>query len=295
MKCAPFRVARPTSLDEVVHTLADHGDVAKVLAGGQSLIPLLALRLARFDILVDLNHVDELAGIEVRDTSLRIGAMTRQAAVATNADVQAQVPLLAEATGLIGHFQIRNRGTIGGSLAHADAAAEYPAVAIALDFDFEIATPRATRRVPAAEFFQGYWTTALAEDEILAAVYVPTGAGPRRGSSINEFARRHGDFALAGAVAAVSLTDEGAISEAAFSVFAAADRPLRLSALEAAVLGQAPENVDMSAAAGDVVADLTPPEDLHASADFRKHLLRHLLADAFAESVRRAKGAASVR
>jgi carbon-monoxide dehydrogenase medium subunit len=269
--------------------LAEHADDAKLLAGGQSLIPLLALRLTRFNVLIDLNGVDGLSGVERQNGSLSIGAMTRQADIAASQLVTEHVPLLAEATGLIGHFQIRNRGTIGGSLVHGDAAAEYPAVALALDFEFEMLGPQGSRRVPAAEFFLGFWTTAVAEDEILTAVHAPLGFASRRGHAIKEFARRHGDFALAGAVASIGVGDTGAVSDAAFAVFAAADRPLRLPGLEAAVVGHLPDEIEIDIAADAAVSELSPGDDIHASADFRRHLLRHLLADVFAESIHRVK------
>jgi aerobic carbon-monoxide dehydrogenase medium subunit len=295
VKPARFKVDRPGSVDEGLRSLAEYGDAAKVLAGGQSLIPLLALRLTRFDVLVDLNGVEGLSGVERRNGFLSIGAMTRQTDIEGNPMVREHVPLLAEATGLIGHFQIRNRGTIGGSLVHADAAAEYPAVALALDFEFEIQSPQDSRRVPAADFFLGHWTTAVAEDEILIAVHAPIGSAARRGQAIREFARRHGDFALAGAVASIGIGGDGAVEDAAFTVFAAADRPLRLPGLEAELVGHPPKEIDIEAAAQAAVSELSPGDDIHASAEFRGHLLRHLLADAFTESVRRVQGTSHAR
>jgi aerobic carbon-monoxide dehydrogenase medium subunit len=183
MKPAPFDYHAPTSVSEAVELLSQFGDDAKVLAGGQSLVPMLALRLARFDHLVDLGRITELRQIERSNGTLRVGAMVPQAAIERNPDVAAVSPLLARATPLIGHFQIRNRGTVGGSLAHADPAAEYPAVALALDVDLEVAGASGSRRVAAQDFFLSTWTTVLAPDELLVAINFPIWAG-RVGFSI---------------------------------------------------------------------------------------------------------------
>src|SRR5215471_18061591 len=164
MKPAPFVLDQPESVDEVVGLLAEHGDEAKVLAGGQSLVPMLALRLTRFEHLVDVNRVPALAGVETVNGSLRVGAVTRHRVVERSADVADAVPLLARATAKVGHFQIRNRGTLGGAIAHADPAAEQPAVACALDAAMEITSTRGVREVPASDFFVGTWTTALDAD-----------------------------------------------------------------------------------------------------------------------------------
>src|SRR6478752_6912119 len=203
MKPAPFAYHAPTTVADVVSALDTLGDEAKVLAGGQSLVPMLNLRLARFEHLVDIARV---------------------------------VPLLAEATPFIGHFQIRNRGTIGGSLAHADPAAEYPAVAVALDATFRVASAGGTRAVAAGDFFTGVWSTALEADELLTAIELPVWTG-HTGFGVAEFARRHGDFAIAGAVAAVELDGER-VARAAIAVFGVAGVPLRLGNVEAAAVGQ---------------------------------------------------------
>ena len=197
MKPAPFEYHAPESLADVTALLAEHGDEAKVLAGGQSLVPMLALRLTRFEHIIDLNRVDELRGVERANGTLTVKSMTRQAAVEHDTAAGEAVPLLAEALPLIGHFQIRNRGTVGGSIAHADPASELPAVALALDAELEVAGANGTRRVPAADFFLGTWTTSIGEDEILSAVHFPVWQG-RTGFAVEEVARRSGDFALAG-------------------------------------------------------------------------------------------------
>ena len=204
MKPANFDYHRTEEAADAVRLLAELGDEAKLLAGGQSLIPMLALRLTVFGHLVDIGRIDGLRRIERRAGEVRIGAGTTAAAVEHNADVAAGVPLLARATPFVGHFQIRNRGTIGGSLAHADPAAEYPAVAVALDAELEALSPRGTRRIPASAFFTGLWGTVLEPDELLTGVTFPVWSG-RCGFAVEELARRHGDFAISGAAVAVEL------------------------------------------------------------------------------------------
>jgi carbon-monoxide dehydrogenase medium subunit len=190
MKAARFRYHRPETKAEVVELLAAHGESAKPLAGGQSLVPLLALRLARFEHLVDLNRVPELQEVRASDRAVSIGSMTRQAAVEADQALAASVPLLVRSTPLIGHFQIRNRGTVGGSLAHGDPASEYPAVALALDARLEVEGPGGRRIIPAGEFFLSTWTTALAADELLERAVFPVWAG-RCGFAVEEVARRY--------------------------------------------------------------------------------------------------------
>ena len=181
--------------------VAEFGDEAKVLAGGQSLVPVLALRMARFEHLVDLNRIPALRYVHADNGVTRVGAMTTHASIGASAEIRRRVPLLAEATPHIGHFQIRNRGTIGGSLSHADPGAEYPAVALALDAGIVLTSARGTRTVAAAEFFTGTFTTAAEPDEVLTEVRF---TGRPQGCAVLELARRHGDFALAGVVALVS-------------------------------------------------------------------------------------------
>jgi len=188
VKPAPFDYHCPGELAEAIAILQRHGDEAKVLAGGQSLIPLLSLRLSRFEHLVDLRAIEELHGIMAVDGSIRVGAMTTQANVTRSQDAAA-VPLLAKATSHIGHHQIRNRGTLGGSLAHADPAAEYPAVAIAVDASLEVVGPNGSRRIPAGKFFMSTWVTAMAPDEVLVAAHFPVWPGSC-GWAVDEVARR---------------------------------------------------------------------------------------------------------
>jgi aerobic carbon-monoxide dehydrogenase medium subunit len=273
MKPAPFDYHAPTTADEAVALLAELGDEAKLLAGGQSLIPMLALRLAAFEHLVDLGRVDELRGIGRVNGSVRVGAGTTQSAIERSAEVASAVPLLARATPYIGHFQIRNRGTIGGSLAHADPAAEYPAVALALDAELEILSAGGTRRtVPAAEFFDGLWSTAVGDDELLTAATFPVWTG-RCGFAVHEFARRHGDFAIAGAAVAVELDGDDRVRNCGIGLLGLGSTPERASAAEAALLGARIDDVDADEIGRLAVAGLeSVPADLHGSADYRRRV-----------------------
>jgi carbon-monoxide dehydrogenase medium subunit len=263
MKPAPFTHHVPERLDEVLSLLAEHGDEAKVLAGGQSLVPMLALRLARFEHLVDVNRVEGLAGLSRVDGALRVGATTRHRVLERDAGVASAVPLLARATRHVGHFQIRNRGTIGGALAHADPAAEQPAVAVALDAVLEVASGSGRREVPAAEFFEGTWSTALGDDELLTAVRFPLWEG-RTGFAVEEIARRSGDFALVGVVCGVSVVAAG-VDRAAIAFFGVGGTPVRA--------GHAEEALKAGASLDDVAAvavrNLDPSDDLHATGAYR--------------------------
>jgi carbon-monoxide dehydrogenase medium subunit len=267
VKPAPFEYHAPETVDEVCGLLAEHGDEAKVLAGGQSLVPMLALRLTRFGHLVDVNRVGELSGCAPENGTVVVRAATRQRVMERDGAIAAAVPLLALATPLIGHFQIRNRGTVGGSLAHADPASEYPAVAVALGAELELARRGgARRRVGAENFFVGTWTTAAEPDELLVAARFPV--WPKRsGFAIEELARRHGDFALAGVACAVTA------GRAGIALFGVGSTPVRARAAEEALVGGAAP-VDVAQAA---VAGLEPPADVHASSTTRLRISRHLV------------------
>jgi carbon-monoxide dehydrogenase medium subunit len=269
VKPAPFDYHAPSTVDEAVGLLAELGDGAKVLAGGQSLVPMLALRLAIFDHLVDLRRVEELRSIERRNGDLWIGAGTTQATIEASAEVSTASPLLARATPFIGHFQIRNRGTLGGSMAHADPAAEYPAVALALDAEIEAQSPTGRRTIPASRFFHGTWSTDLADDEVLVGVRFPVWEG-RCGYAIEELARRHGDFAVAGAVVAVQLDDDGRVIRCGIGLLGLGSTPERATTAEAAVLGVAAADLDATEVGRTALATLDAvPSDLHASAEYR--------------------------
>ncbi|MBV9950536.1 MAG: xanthine dehydrogenase family protein subunit M [Acidimicrobiia bacterium] len=288
MKPAPFDYHVPESVDDAVGLLASLGDTAKLLAGGQSLVPMLALRLAVFEHLVDLRRVEELRGIERRNGSLWVGAGTRQAVIEASDEVRAAAPLLAQATPLIGHFQIRNRGTVGGSLAHADSAAEYPAVALTLDAELEAQSPRGRRTIPATEFFTGVWSTALDEDELLLGVLLPVWEG-RCGFAIEELARRHGDFALAGATVAVELDCDDRVARCAIGLLGLDSVPRRGSAAETAAVGRAIHELDPQEIGRAAVAELdNVPADLHAPADYRRRVGAEMVSRAWTRAVEEA-------
>jgi carbon-monoxide dehydrogenase medium subunit len=268
MKLPPFEYEAPTTVAEAIDLLAEHLDEASVLAGGQSLIPLLALRLARPEVLIDINGLDELSGISVADGWVTIGAVTREYVAEESKAVAGAVPLLAAALPLIGHEAIRSRGTIGGSLAHADAAAELPAVARALDAEFVVRGPSGMRVIPAAQWFEGYLTTARRPDELLVEVRFPA-ARQGTGVSFEEVARRHGDFAIVGLAVSLVLSG-GVISDARLAFAGVSDVPVRAAAAEDLLAGERPSAELFAAAARRATGDLDPPADLHGSSDYRK-------------------------
>jgi carbon-monoxide dehydrogenase medium subunit len=281
MKPPPFEYHAATSVDEAVALLAEHGEDAKVLAGGQSLVPLLALRLARPAHVVDINRVGELAAV-TNGNGLRVGSLVRQR-VAERSDVVGTNPLLVRALGLIGHTAIRNRGTIGGSIAHADPAAELPTVLRALDGEVEATSTRGARTVAAADLFEGFLTTSLAPDELVTAVRFPAWA-PGTGWSFQEFSRRSGDFAIAGVAAALRLDGKGMIADARIALSGMAPVPVRAAKAEAALAGQQPSDEVWAAASQDAVAGLDPPSDIHGTAAYRRHLAGVLARRALREA-----------
>jgi carbon-monoxide dehydrogenase medium subunit len=289
VKPAPFDYHAPESVADVVGLLGEHGDEAKVLAGGQSLVPMLALRLTRFEHLVDITRVEELHGIARSNGSLRIASATPQAVAEHEPLVAAAVPLLGRAIPHIGHFQIRNRGTVGGSLAHADPASELPAVALALDATFEATGPSGAREIAASEFFIGTWTTALGDDEVLVATRFPVWEG-RVGFGFGEVARRSGDFALAGVVAAVGLDDDDRIERVAVGLFGVSSTPVRATSTEAALTGQpaAADTVKGAALAG--AAELDTVSDVHATGSYRRRVAAHLMETALDAAIEEARG-----
>ena len=272
MKAAPFDYHAAQTTEEAVALLADLGDEARVLAGGQSLIPMLALRLAVFEHLVDVGRIDALQGIEPRHGVVRIMAATTDRAIEHSAVVAGSVPLLARATPLVGHFQIRNRGTLGGSIAHADPAAEFPAVALALDAEIEALSTRGLRNIAASDFFTGLWSTALAPDELLVAMSFPVWSG-RCGFAVEEFARRHGDFAIAGAAVALELDGEDRVLRCAIGLMGLGAAPMRAVEVEGHLLGRVVTAQDAEVAgrdAMDACADVI--SDLNGSVKFRKRV-----------------------
>jgi aerobic carbon-monoxide dehydrogenase medium subunit len=275
MKLPPVDYEAPATVSEAVELLAEHADEASVLAGGQSLIPLLALRLARPAVLIDINGIAELSGVTVTDGRLAIGAMTREYVAEESETVAEAVPLLAAALPLIGHEAIRSRGTVGGSLAHADPAAELPAVARSLDAEFVVVSQSGERVVPAAEWFEGYLTTSRHPDELLAEVRFPT-AGPGTGISFQEVARRHGDFAIVGLATSLTLSD-GAISDARLAFAGISDVPVRAGVAEELLVGERPSAELFDEAARSATKNIDPPADLHGSSDYRKKVAAALV------------------
>ena len=290
MKPPRFEYAAPEKLDEAVALLSQHGDRAKILAGGQSLVPLLNFRLARPEMLVDVNRVTELAYVRPVQSSVAIGALTRQHTLERAEVIRTKLPIVAEACRLIGHLPIRHRGTVGGSLAHADPASELPAVMVALEAEMTVTRRGGRRTIPAEQFFTGMHTTALAPDELLTEVRVP-GLPPRTGGAFIEIARRAGDFALVGVAALVTLDDAGRVSRARLALCGAGPTPIRAREAERVLVGERPDGRALDEAVDRLTAATDPPSDIHASAAFRKKLARHVGRQALELAARRAGGA----
>jgi carbon-monoxide dehydrogenase medium subunit len=292
MKPAPFEYVCPRTLDEALSVLAEHGPDAKPLAGGQSLIPALNFRLATPSLLVDLNGLDELSYIEDGAGGLRIGGMTRQRAVERSALVRSRFPLVTETMPHIAHPAIRNRGTIGGSLAHADPAAELPAVMVALNATIALRSKSGDRAVPASDFFVGLFSTALQPGELLTQIRIPP-ARERSGFAFLEISRRHGDFALAGVAAAVELDEAGRCAGARIALFSVGDRPMPADQANRMLVGQVP-SVEVIRAAAEAAAtrDIDPPGDIHASARYRRQLANVLTRRALERAFQRAERSA---
>jgi len=284
MKPRGFDYIAPTTLQDALQALHDGGEEARVLAGGQTLVPIMNFRLATPDLLVDINGVRELSGIDVQpDGSLRIGAMTRHRMVELSNLVRDAMPMLHAAMPLIAHVQIRNRGTIGGSLAHADPSAEWPALCLALDAKITVTNLSGSRVIPAAEFSQGMLTTALEPGEILTAVDFPPWK-PGRRFGLQEMSRRTGDFALAGIACTVDFDGSDTVTASRIVVFGVEDQPLLLDAVSSAIRGRKLTDAllrDVGELAATVVS---PRSDFHASEDYRRELVDVLLRRALAQA-----------
>jgi carbon-monoxide dehydrogenase medium subunit len=271
MKLPPFEYHAPDSLDEVLAILAEHGGEAKIIAGGQSLVPLLAMRLARPGHVVDVNRVPELSGIDDHDGQMVFGTTARQRTAERSSLVGQRLPLLTDALHLVGHPAIRTRGTIGGSVAHADAAAEIPCVIAALDGSVVVRSARGARTIEAADWFRGHFTTAIEDDECAVEVRVPI-PDPSSGYAFCEVARRHGDFALVGVAAVLTIDSAGLISDARIALMGVADVPYRARSAEDALVGVEPTIDAFTAAAQTAAGGLRPASDVHGSAAYRSHL-----------------------
>jgi len=290
MKPAPFEYFDPKTVEEAVSLLREHGEDAKVLAGGQSLVPLLHMRMARPEALIDLSRVQGLEYIRETDGVLAIGAMTSKRAVERSGLVKRRQPLLHAATLLIAHPQIRNRGTVGGSMAHADPAAEYPAVALVLDAELRAVGPDGERTIKAGDFFVSYLTTALEPAEVLTEVRFPMPADGT-GWAFREVSRRHGDFAMAGAAVTLSAEGAGRCTEARIVLFGVGPTPIRVHGAEQMLVGETLGQALLELAGHRASEDLDEPlSDVHASAEFRRHLAEVLTRRALAEAMARAGG-----
>ena len=276
MKAPRFAYARPASLAEALALLAEYKDDARVLAGGQSLVPMMNFRVAAPKVLVDINRIAGLSGIKVAKNHLRIGALTRHVEIERSAEIAHHLPLIAAAMPHIAHPAIRNRGTFGGSCALADPAAELPACAIALGAIFVVAGKKSERRIAAEDFFKGLYATALKAGELLVAAEFPL---PKSGyaSAFGELARRHGDYAMVG-VAAHGSTQGGKLSDMHVVFFGVEDRPERTARLERALDGQPATQKTVESAIAELDADLSPRADLHGSAATKLHLAKVLAA-----------------
>jgi CO/xanthine dehydrogenase FAD-binding subunit len=287
VKPARFEYHAPPSLDEAIALLARYDGDAKLLAGGQSLVPLLNFRLARPAALVDLNRIPSLAYIREEDGLVRFGAMTRQRTIEFSPVVAQRVPLLHAATRWVGHLPIRSRGTIGGSIAHADPSAEYPAVLTALEGEVVVRGPKGERRLAPADLFETYLTTTLAADEVLTEVRLPV-APAGAGWAFEEFARRHGDFAIVG-VAAMVVRDGERCRTARLATAGAGPVPRRLRAAEEILERDGLGDAAIEAAARRASELVEPDGDIHASADYRRHLTGVFTARALKRAVERSR------
>ena len=277
VKPAPFRYERAETAAEAIDFLAAEGERAKALAGGQSLVALMNMRLARPEVLLDLGRLEELRFQEERNGAIEIGAMTTQADLEQRDDLQAACPLLADAMPYVGHAAIRNRGTVGGSIAHADPAAELPVVLQALAGSVVLSSSRGDRTVDAAEFFKGFLATATEPDELLRSVSFPR-AEPGTSFAFEEFSRRPGDFALT-SVACVIQHDAGTVDSARVALGGVAGVPVLVEGLDGLVGVNGDEAAERAARLADATID--PVSDIHGSADYRRHLTRELVKRAF--------------
>jgi CO/xanthine dehydrogenase FAD-binding subunit len=292
MKSAAFAYDAPERLDEAIALLREHGAEAKILAGGQSLVPLMNMRLARPSVLVDINRIAALHYLRREaDGSLAIGAGTRQIVAERSPEVAAGWPVLVEALRQVGHTTIRNRGTIGGTLAHADPTAELPTVAVALDATFRLVGPRGERTVRAREAYVSYLTTVLEPDEVLTEVHFPAPA-PRSGAAFLEISRRHGDYALVAAAATVTVDEAGRCTDAAVALGGVAPTPVLAGPRDGELRGRQLDEATLREASRQYTADLDPPTDVHADAEYRSEVAAVLTRRALALALQRAtKGA----
>ena len=290
MKAAKFEYILAESIEQVVQVL-DQGDgEAIVIAGGQTLMPMLSMRLARPETVIDINKIAELSGIEVTADEVIIKACTRQAEALASPEIQTRLPLLAKAISYVGHQQTRNRGTVGGSLSHADPASEIPLAALAMDAHVSLPSAAGARRVAMADYFLGPMMTARADNEVLLAVHFPLPQGDVRvGTAFHEVSERRGDFAVVAAAAHIQLDKDGICSNAALAIGGADSVPLRMTALEDRLRGDAITPERIQAVLADVANALTPGNDQHASAAYRRRVATVLAERALTEAAAEAQ------
>jgi len=272
LKSPPFEYARTASIEEACGLLSQHGDAAKLIAGGQSLVPMLAFRLLRPSWLIDINEIAALKFVALETAMVRMGACTRQCVIARDDALAARVPLLRQALVFVGHTQTRNRGTVGGSLAHADPSAELPLVAQILEARLVLRAKPGTRTLSAAEFFAGPMMTNLQPDECLEEIHWPIWREHKAGSAFTEISRRHGDFAMVAAAAQIAVNDDGHCTRVTFGVAGAAPVPVAFPELAQSLVGHRLDKAKTRAVAQQAAATLEPESDTHASAAYRRHL-----------------------
>lgn len=294
MKAAPFDYERAHDLAHVLEKLGQHGADAKPIAGGQSLVPMMAMRLARPTLLIDIYRLPELRELRVQPDRVVIGACVKQREVQHHADALSHLPLVAQALPWVGHQQTRNRGTVGGSLVHADPSAELPLAFLVLGGTAHVQSQRGgARRIAAEDFFQGPMFTALGEDECLVATEWPVLNAPRSGSAFEETSIRHGDFAMASAACQLSLDAQGRVASLRIGVGGVDSRPLTFPTHAQQLIGQLPTQDHLQALAHTVANALDPHNDVHVQAPFRRHLARELLVRVMTQATQRALHSAS--
>jgi carbon-monoxide dehydrogenase medium subunit len=283
---ASFEYAAPSSVDEAIQLLQQHGDEAKVLAGGHSLIPLLKLRLTETGVLIDIGNIAELRGVRQRDGGVAIGALTTHSSVGSDSALGA-LAALQEAAQSVGDVQVRNRGTIGGSLAHADPGADIPAAILALDAEIALKGPNGERTVAAGDFFQGLLTTDVNPDELLTEVRVKNLPG-RTGSAYTKFPNPASGYAVVGVAAVVTLAEDGAVTDARVAITGAGDRAVRATGVEDAIKGKKLDADTIAAAASHAAEGIDALDDIHASAQYREELTRVYTKRALQKAAERA-------
>lgn len=289
MKPASFDYFSPSTLPQALTLMEEYGDEAKALAGGQSLVPMMNMRLVRPRCIIDINRVGELDYIRDNDGGLSIGALTRQRTVENSPLVRSRCPLLFETVPNIANFQIRNRGTVGGSLVHADPAADIPAVVSVLGAELIVASSQGERVIPAEEFFVTYFTTSMEPSELLQEIRFPPWPA-RRGSAFMKVSRRHGDFALVGIAAHLTLDQIGTCTDAGIAFLGVGGTPVRTPQAEDKLVGSKVEDEIIEQAAGQAMEEIEPESDVHASAEYRRHVTGVLLRRALKIALERAKG-----